>query len=270
MSREDILLKEYEVAQTAVGTLSQQYWIGVGVFIAVNSAILAGLSVGVLQAPRELDLGQVVFAGVWALVISIAMIVVLRSLVVWQRRTTSTMRAIYVRMREIEAELGMARGLLIHGLDHYVKMREIVARSGMRSVPEDDLRLGEWALSSDDRDVLLRYHPKAWWCGFLERKKYAPPRGYSAVRTMLVAFIVVWTLVAGGAVFLVSFNALYDSRVVSYNWAVGWGVVTVAVLPCVLLLGRLLRWLLGPCRTERFVARVSRNLRYVLPWEFDE
>jgi hypothetical protein len=50
MDREEILLKEYETCQSDKNSIGSLFWIIVGVFMAINTALLGALPYAILQS----------------------------------------------------------------------------------------------------------------------------------------------------------------------------------------------------------------------------
>jgi len=98
MSREEVLLKEYETCQSHINTLGTQNWQSAGIFLAANALIT-----GFVFSLKPHDWGN--FAAVLAT--GIAFIFIFYFWKLWLKRQKFAQLALYVRMREIETELGM-------------------------------------------------------------------------------------------------------------------------------------------------------------------
>jgi hypothetical protein len=98
MNRQEILLKEYEVCQQHINTLGTQNWQSAGIFLAAD-ALITGFVFG-LKPHDEWS-----FAAVLA--IGLAFIFIFLFWKLWLKRQKFVQLSLYVRMRDIEVELGM-------------------------------------------------------------------------------------------------------------------------------------------------------------------
>jgi len=195
--RTEILLREYENCQSHVNALSNQYWIAGGVFVAVNTALLGAILVGVFQARIDIQnicLSPIAVPSAIVLVLGLAMIIILKALLKWNKRGRSTILICYERMREIEAELGMWRGWIIHGLDGMEKEKKQCTYN---------FDTNKLALVCDAgsaiKDSLTRYHPLEWWQALRRKSFYAPPKGFKSVQCIFYTLMVVWSVIVVAA-----------------------------------------------------------------------
>jgi hypothetical protein len=112
---EQILLTEYQTCQSDVMSLKAHYWITVGIFVGINTALLAMVASSIVSVEKEL---WGVFISHLVLGLGISVILLLAFLWFWLCRTNLFIRINYARMREIEYELGMQKNLLIHWIEH--------------------------------------------------------------------------------------------------------------------------------------------------------
>jgi hypothetical protein len=110
MTREEILLKEYEACQKHNDSLGQQAWVSISIIITVNLLVLAQiLSIFVKPVPW------------WALVLLIPlgllMILVLITFKRWDKRIDFMKLLNNERMREIETVLEMWKNWRVYGSD---------------------------------------------------------------------------------------------------------------------------------------------------------
>ena len=100
MSREDTLLKEYEVCQQDSSSMVSAHWTVVGIFIGINTALLGAVAYLLNGAPANHVRWIVVALGLFSLG-------VFASLWRWLNRVNSLVRANEQTMRWIETCLGM-------------------------------------------------------------------------------------------------------------------------------------------------------------------
>ena len=115
MSREDILLKEYEVCQSGNDAIGSQVWTSTSIFMSVNVSLLGALIYGLVHYLAK-D-GDAVTCPVLPLVcitiLAIGLIIILICWKRWLNRTKFVRRINHKRMRQIEVELGMAKNRLL-------------------------------------------------------------------------------------------------------------------------------------------------------------
>jgi len=181
VNRQEILLKEYEACQSYLSSLGYQYWISAGVFMAVNTALLGAMLYGVVQYGNSLELCDILIPGVIILILGVGMIMILVFLKQWLKRVHFVIKACYERMREIEAELGMWRNWMIHGVDHMVRC-------------EEDYEFDK-TITAEDRARLTGYHPMEWWKKWRTCHEYESPRRFEMVKNIFLTLIVIWTIV---------------------------------------------------------------------------
>jgi hypothetical protein len=159
MGREEILLKEYETCQSDVNSIGSLFWIVVGVFMTINTALLGALPYGILQSgglrtifkdyATRSELLQLLALGLLIVVLGGGMIAVLVFLKRYHKRTRHIVRFAHERMMHIEEELGMWRGWIFYGLDR------------MKGKRREDYDFSD-KLSKETRDRFLSYRPLKW------------------------------------------------------------------------------------------------------------
>ena len=117
---EQTLLKEYEVSQQAINALASRYWTIVGIFMAVNTGVLAW-TVSVLTSNSLCHTN--VDAKWLVLALASGMVITLIFLWNWIIRINVYVSIKYFRMREIEGKLGMLANLTIEWYDHQKRYR---------------------------------------------------------------------------------------------------------------------------------------------------
>lgn len=177
----ETLLKEYEVCQSHINSLGYQYWIGVGVFMAVNTALLGAFLYGIVQSNIDfrffiIQIYKYLAPSLITIILGIGMIIILRSLIMWLKRINSNVQTFYVRMREIETILGMWRGWIVYGLDNWDN------------------------LPKSESNYLLKYHPQKWWEDLRKKGFYEPPRGFQMVKVIFTTLIVIWMIISAGII----------------------------------------------------------------------
>jgi len=137
MSREDVLLKEYEVCQQAIDTNISRYWTVVSIFIGINAVFLGAITYWMAAYPCRNVEGLV--RSILISVIGVVMIYNIFSLKRWLGRVNWLVGAKYFRMREIEVVLGMRANLIIDAVDHWEKL-SCQQRKELKPLHEDHVR----------------------------------------------------------------------------------------------------------------------------------
>ena len=169
MSREEILLKEYELCQRHNSDVANHYWIVSGTFLTVNTAVFTGIVYSILSGniPRDL--------GFWVvLLLGLALGTVLWFLRLYRRRIDFQISVNWHRAREIELELGMWKNWRVVGVDSW---------------KGDDFSN---QISNDMKTRLLRYHSKDWWKFWRESETYQSPIGRKTADLMFYVLIGLW------------------------------------------------------------------------------
>ena len=111
MDKQDILLKEYEVAQQHLTAMISHYWQIFSILIPVNTAFFGAVIYAILRSTPNV--------GVLAVMVGIIGIITMLFLWKYWERVKFYIAADYHRMHEIEAILGMSKNLMVHYLDQY-------------------------------------------------------------------------------------------------------------------------------------------------------
>lgn len=110
-------LIEYQVCQQSIRSHSSRFWVIVGIFIGVNTALLGWASGNLMSNTPAVCAHQsnpTVYPGI---VLGAGMITSLGFLLGWINRVNWFLRVIYYRMQAIERKLGMRNNLIINRLD---------------------------------------------------------------------------------------------------------------------------------------------------------
>ena len=115
MNRQEILLKEYEVCQQDGSSIASTHWTVVGIFIALNTALLGGAAYTILAGKLPL------YENIKWLVLMFGVLVVLIAMFLrsWLNRANFLIFTNNFRMRQIEIELGMQKNRLVDLLDNH-------------------------------------------------------------------------------------------------------------------------------------------------------
>jgi len=146
MSREEVLLKEYELCQTETDTNSANYWTVSGIFIGISTALLGTMAVGIISAKDFNKWILLILVSIFGLAVFFFHAVIRE----WLKRVTFLNDIDYNRMREIEKELGMRKSGLVWGLDNWKE----ISISYRLSI------LCAWPLISDNDRSLYINRPK--------------------------------------------------------------------------------------------------------------
>ena len=104
-----------------INSSASRYWIIVGIFMGISTALLGGVAYGFMSNSIRLNVN--IWVTIVPLVLGSGIIVILVGLKRYVRRVTYIMRLNYERMREIEVELGMWRNWRVHILDQWHRKR---------------------------------------------------------------------------------------------------------------------------------------------------
>ena len=117
MSREEILLKEYETCQAEGDASARNFWTTFGFFVSFSTAVIGGI---IAFAVVKQELTQI--HPVWLILLLIfcaLVLVVLFFLKSWLERVNHFIAVTNNRMCEIELELGMETKIRIWALDKW-------------------------------------------------------------------------------------------------------------------------------------------------------
>jgi hypothetical protein len=128
MSREEILLKEYEVCQQESSSSADNFWTTIQIFTGVITAILAVVAYALATQPIPGWMLTLI------VVFSLIVLAILVALYFWLQRVAFFIRIHGFRMQEIESELGMWRSRRIGWLDHWEKLSESDKRNLIESL----------------------------------------------------------------------------------------------------------------------------------------
>ncbi|MBI2851089.1 MAG: hypothetical protein HYX80_08645 [Chloroflexi bacterium] len=173
MDRQEILLKEYETCQSDNNTLASRFWVVSGIYVSLNTAILAGLLAASTSSGGAFPVATI---KPLSLMLGLGTICINVLLFLYQTRINYTIQINYYRIQQIESEVGMRKGYLIDALDRWKKLPD-----------EKKKQL------SDLRD---RFPSRScfWLLAFWRYDKYVPPLGrwLSLIFVILVVFWVVF------------------------------------------------------------------------------
>ena len=198
MGKEEILLKEYEACQSEINSIGSMYWIIVGVFMAINTALLGALPYAILQSgglstifkdyATRSELLELLTLGLVIVVLGVGMITVLVFLKSYHKRTRHTVWVSHERMLHIEEELGMWLGWIFYGLDRMHK----------KDKRKEDYDFSK-KINKKTRDRFLTYRPLEWWQSMRSAREYSEPEGYRSVKRIFCTFIAMWGVIVVAA-----------------------------------------------------------------------
>ncbi len=183
--RIDILLKEYEICQKEADGSARNFWTVFGFFISISTAVIGAI---IAFGINTYCINQI--HPIWiilVLIFSFIVLIVLLFLKAWLERVNYFIRCNNDRMREIESELGMERGLRIWALDHwdmlcedknkkkYKYLRKLIAEK-FEFVPAD-MRIK----IMDCKKPLPHYY-------------MPPPTGSAVFKRLFYPLIVIWII----------------------------------------------------------------------------
>jgi hypothetical protein len=139
MSREEILLREYETCQAESDASARNFWTTFGFFVSFSTAVIGGIIAFAVQKQAVSGIDPL-WLGL-LLMFCIVVLIVLFFLKSWLKRVDHFIGINNSRMREIELELGMKTKTRIWALDRwevlcknerkeqYQKLREEITQS---------------------------------------------------------------------------------------------------------------------------------------------
>jgi len=192
MNTENILLKEYEVAQNHLIFLMNYYWQIFAIFMPVNTAFLGAVTYAVIQ--------KVPYAWLLALMLGLVSIVLTVFLLLYSFRVNFFIGVDYYRMREIERKLGMSKNWMVHYLDECNKLKL------------NDKELGR-CMEALDYDYDRVSHL---------RKSYVGPSGRKLLPVVFCAIILMWVVCIILSFVLHSSGTTNETNQVStaYSWLI--------------------------------------------------
>lgn len=120
MRNQKVLLKEYETCQQDINTTVSRYWITVGIFIGVNTALWAAIVYKTASTSLANNINwEWIVTPILVTIFGLAMIIILHSLGKWLDRVNWLLHVKYFRMRQIENRLGMMANIYIDALDNW-------------------------------------------------------------------------------------------------------------------------------------------------------
>ena len=161
MNKQNVLLKEYEVCQQHINAIGTQSWQSVSIFFLVNAIVL-----GFVLSMQEHNNGSFVTV----LVIGVAMSCIFWFWKLWVRRQQFVQLGKYVRMREIEEELGL-------WTNWYIWICENLNNNLINQMEYD-------SLPSEKREKIDEL-----------KKRYVKPAGYSGLQNMALIIIASWLFI---------------------------------------------------------------------------
>ena len=118
-------LIEYQTCQQLISMHSSRFWVIVGIFLPINTALLGWMVSNFIAHLPKLNIIYSAFFSdnfTWLILISIlsiSVIVILIFLICWLKRINALISAICYRMQEIEPYFGMRANEIINCLDHW-------------------------------------------------------------------------------------------------------------------------------------------------------
>ncbi len=142
--RRQAWLTEYQVCQHYNSQQSTSYWTLTSIFIGFSSVLLGALIYAFSSNKYSCLLGII------TCVISIAVLLILYFLKGWGKRVAFLQQINFMRMREIESELGMRASWRVHGTDNWIGEGKFKGK-----ITDSDKKA--------DIDMLLDYKSPEWW-----------------------------------------------------------------------------------------------------------
>lgn len=125
MGNEEVLLKEYETCQQNINSTTSRYWITVGIFIGMNTALWAAIAYKATSAKFAYNINwEWMILPILVTVFGLVMIFIIYCLRRWLDRVNWLTYVKYSRMREIEAKLDMRANTYIDALDNWDELSE--------------------------------------------------------------------------------------------------------------------------------------------------
>ena len=123
MENRDVLLKEYETCQQSINNTNSRYWITVGIFISMNTALWAAVVYKAANTNFACNVNwEWIILPVLVTLLGAVMIFIINCLSRWLERVNWLMNIKYSRMIEIEKDLGMRANTYIDALDNWDKL----------------------------------------------------------------------------------------------------------------------------------------------------
>lgn len=175
MNSEDILLKEYESLREDNHQRVNHFWIVVGIYMSVNTAIFGAIVVAYISGTIHHGVN------IW-LVFSLVSILggsaihILYRLVQYQRRIDFVVYSNYERMREIESALHIWGNWRIHGIDQWMEKGQDFTND----------------IADDMKAELLKYHSANYWQKWKTSKGYMKPIGAENAKLMMYSIMGLW------------------------------------------------------------------------------
>jgi len=200
---EQVLLKEYEVCQSHVNSLGNQFWISISIFISVNAAILGGITYSLIAKNVTIP-NNAQYNTQWlVLLIGLGMILISLLLRFWQRRITFQININNDRMHEIEPKLGMSRNQLIIDLDEYYEEKNRVSTNDLSKKLKEKYQYKQpwWWLGRRKNTLTVIPYSLLSFFDYLisqipsrNKRFYAPPMGEPIMTLMFSLIIIMWII----------------------------------------------------------------------------
>jgi hypothetical protein len=174
--RNDVLLKEYELCEQQNQSMSHEIWTSTTIFMSASVILLTGLVYATITSDLLTDLfsrwntkilAQLAPLG-GIVIVGVGIILIFLYWIGWLKRMQFLTVTNYVRMRQIEKELGMRKNWLAFGYD--------IRNNPKLSNPSDPLPEG----LAQELEALGREIP------------YAKPAGFSGLRKIAWIVIGIW------------------------------------------------------------------------------
>lgn len=222
---EEALLTEYQVCEADNAANFQGYWTLAAIFFGISSALLAGITYGVLSNEHLFNVlfcnnepHKTLTAGVIAILLTIANIIILKKLKGWHTRAKFNQSVNLGRMTEIEFKLGMNRWWRILVLDAW---SDIEKEKNYKSDTESEFSEEKW---EDLKNKIKKNYPKLgyheeigkkhkkeaiqlinFYFSVKNKRKYASPSSEKYFPCILNTLMSLWVIVLALGVFLTVF-----------------------------------------------------------------
>jgi hypothetical protein len=169
MDKEEKLLKEYELCEQQNQSISHEIWTSTTIFMSANVILLTGLVYATIRSDLLTSLfswgntkilAQVASLG-GIVIVGVGIILIFLRWIGWLKRMQFLTVTNYVRMRQIEKELGMRKNWLAFGYD--------IRDDPKLFNPSDPLPEG----LTQELEALIREIPYAKPAGFIGLRKIA-------------------------------------------------------------------------------------------------
>jgi len=189
MSKENVLLKEYEVCQQQNNSIGSQYWVIFGIFMSVSTVLLGWLAYSIVSE-RIPNAGWPVF------ILGVCVILIFALLKRYFDRVNFIIDFNYDRMREIELDLDISKNWRFHIIDRVNRLKSTNSFDEVWGQLKQELSAKDFEKLERSKQRLEkmceRYPRRPWWTYWTGARGYKGTTGVPSITGIFYIIILLW------------------------------------------------------------------------------